>query len=159
MNQDFEILLRKAEAFGAQQFKMPIDLFDLSWEFAELPNQELVVPMLITHMFKHQSMDVRRIALHACLRSKAYYVPGLKEAVATSLKDPHPWVRYDAAWVVQDSKYSSPEIIENLTAIVRKMPKQEADRRKEISASDVEASEVQQAYGALAEIGELKENL
>lgn len=159
MNQEFEILLRKAEAFGAQQFKMPIDLFDLSWEFAELPEQESVVPMLISRMFKHQSADVRRIALHACLRSKAYYVPGLKEAVAASLKDSHPWVRYDAAWVVQDSKFSSPEIIENLTAIVRKMPKQEADRRKEISASDAEASEVLQAYSALIEIGDLKGNL
>ncbi len=156
MNQEFEKLLKKAEAYSAQQFKMPIDLFDLSWEFAELPHQELVVPKLISNMFKHKSVDVRRIALHACLRSQAYDVAGLKEAVAESLKDPHPWVRYDAAWVVKESKYSSPEIIENLNAIISKMLKEEADRRQKISASDAEASAVQRAYDALFEIGALK---
>lgn len=49
MNPKFEQLFKKAEAFAAQQFKMPIDLFDLSWKFAELPAQETVVPMLISN--------------------------------------------------------------------------------------------------------------
>ncbi|MBX3628126.1 MAG: hypothetical protein KF892_24160 [Rhizobacter sp.] len=149
----FNRLFSKSVALGNQQIVMPIDLFDLAQKFSDLPGQEEVVAKLISTMFSHESMQVRRIALHACLRSKRYAVTGLQEAIAARLGDSSFWVRYDAAWLVEDSKITSPEIVTGLRKMASSMSKDEAESRQLANPSDYEASAAKQAYKALTAIG------
>jgi len=110
----FSQLVKKSVRLGNSFPIMPIDEIRLAVAFAELPDQERVVPRLITELFEHENMHVRRIAINACRRSKNFHVPGLKEALTRRLNDPAAWVCYDAAWAILDGQYDSPEIQEIL---------------------------------------------
>lgn len=65
---------------------------------------------LIAELFDHPNLHVRRIAVNACRRSKAFEVPTLQDALTRKLEDHSAWVRYDAAWAIDSAAYDSPRI-------------------------------------------------
>ncbi len=149
---DFDRLMNKAVALGNQRLIMPIDLFDIANEMSELKNQDLVVRRLISEGIGHESAQVRRIAIHACLRSKRYTVPGLKEAIAERLRDKNAWVRYDAAWLVKDAKYFSSAIVASLESMTKDISYEQAKSRQSKNPGDFDASSALQAYETLLAI-------
>jgi hypothetical protein len=121
----FERLVKKAEKLGESFPIMPVDEIRLATAFTELPNRSSVVARLISELFDHPNMHVRRIAINACRRSKEFGVPGLEEAVTAKLGDSEPWVRYDAAWAALDAAYDSSTIRAALAAAAGAAPLQE----------------------------------
>lgn len=113
----FEKLKALAIALGDSFPIMPIDEIRLAVAFAKLLAKEHVVERLIDEMFDDPNMHVRRIAVNACRRAKAFDAPMLKEALTRKLEDPEPWVRYDAAWAIGDAGYDCPRIRQLLSAI------------------------------------------
>src|SRR5262245_55827433 len=113
----FDQLFASAVELGNRAMIMPIEELHLSIAFASLPNRVKVVTRLISELFDHQNMHVRRIAVNAARRSKAFDTPGLKEALTRRLSDPEPWVQYDAAWAIDEAGFDSPKIRKKLAAI------------------------------------------
>lgn len=137
----FNRLAAKSVKLGNSFPIMPIDEIRLSVAFAKLPDQEEVVSRLIRELFSHENMHVRRIAINACRRSGAFGVSGLKEALAEKLSDPEAWVRYDAAWAIEDAQFDSPEIRKKLTMLAAniKLPEDELSKEKNPSNADLQA--------------------
>ena len=110
MTSEFDRLAQAAIELGNQPVVMPIDEIQLAHAFTTLPDSELVVGRLLRELFDHENMHVRRIAVNAARRCKAFETEGLQEALARKLEDSEPWVQYDAAWAIQDAGYDSAEI-------------------------------------------------
>ena len=117
MTDKFDKLVHQSIVVGSNFPVMPIDEIRLASAFAALPNQKTVVTRLMTELFEHPNMHVRRIAVNACRRSAAFDVPGLQEALVRKLRDPEPWVQYDAAWALQAAGFDTPEIRQLLTEL------------------------------------------
>ncbi|HJY75059.1 MAG TPA: M15 family metallopeptidase [Burkholderiales bacterium] len=113
----FRRLVDKSVRLGNRSMIMPIEELRLALAFAELPRQAEVITRLIGELFDHQNMHVRRIAVIACRKSRAFEVAGLKEALTRKLADPEGWVRYDAAWAILEAQYDSSEIRAQLAAL------------------------------------------
>jgi hypothetical protein len=112
----FDSIAEAAISLGNRSFILPLDELELAIAFANLPDIEIVVGRLIRELFDNSNMHVRRIAVNACRRSKAFASAGLEDALTRRLGDPEPWVRYDAAWAIQDAVYDSDEIRRMLAA-------------------------------------------
>jgi len=104
----FDQLAAEAAELGEQTLIMPIDEIRLSAAFAALPEQERVVGRLISELFNHHNMHVRRIGVNAARRSQAFRTAGLKEALTARLSDPEAWVQYDAAWAIAEARVRQP---------------------------------------------------
>ncbi len=112
----------------AEQFPiMPVEEIRLSVAFAKLPKPKQVVLRLLTELFDHDNMHVRRVAINACRRIRLFEIPGLREAIIRKLRDPNHWVQYDAVWTVQDAGYDGPDVRKCLRALAAgvKLPKDE----------------------------------
>ncbi len=119
----------------------PIQMARLATEFGKLPNPEAVVPILLEQLFNHKSADVRRVALGACRRMKAFAVPGLQEALLKKLSDRDGWVRYDAVWVIGEAGYDGPTVRKALAKLAKGVtfPKDEVKAEKESSNAELRA--------------------
>jgi hypothetical protein len=110
MSISFEALAKASIELGQRTMILPIEELRLVSAFVELPDPHRVVDRLVRELFNNDNMHVRRIAVSACRRAKAFDVQGLEEALTEKLSDPEPWVRYDAVWAIQEAGYDSPKI-------------------------------------------------
>lgn len=117
MSINFETLANASIELGQRTVIMPIEEMQLASAFAELPDRVEVVTRLVRELFNNENMHVRRIAVNACRRAKAFEVAGLENALTERLNDPEPWVQYDAIWAIQDAGYDSPKIRARLAVI------------------------------------------
>lgn len=113
----FSQLARASIDLGNREIIMPVEEIRLAHQFSCLPNQERVVSRLVAELFSHSNMHVRRIAVSASRRSRAFGTPGLIDAITERLSDPEPWVQYDAAWAIGEARYNTTEIKRRLSAI------------------------------------------
>jgi hypothetical protein len=137
----FDKLASEAAELGERTIIMPIDEIRLSAALAALPDQDKVVTRLISELFNHHNMHVRRIGVNAARRSKAFHTWGLKEALTARLSDPEAWVQYDAAWAIAEAGFDSPEIRERLAGIAGNVtiPEGEARVRADLGNSKLQA--------------------
>lgn len=110
MASDFDHLALAAIALGTQPFIMPIDEIRMAHAFSSLPDTGQVVHRLVRELFDHENMHVRRIAVNATRHCKLFQAEGLQEALTRKLEDAEAWVRYDAAWAIQEAGYDSEDI-------------------------------------------------
>lgn len=122
MSSKFDDLVRQSIQLGESFPIMPVDEIRLAVAFAELPNIDQVVERLVTELYDHPNMHVRRIAVNACRRAQAFTVPSLKAALTDKLSDSEAWVVYDAAWAIHSAGYDSPEIRHLLSNIAGVKP-------------------------------------
>ncbi len=122
MPADFDTLARVTRALADKSNVMPIDEVRLATAFAELPDRESVATRLLDELVFHDNFHVRRVAIHGCRLSRAFQIPGLQSAATRLLDDPEDWVRYDAAWLIQDAGYDSSEIRHKLARLAEGVP-------------------------------------
>jgi hypothetical protein len=136
----YESLVSATIELGKRHIVMPIEEMQLASALASLPNSDNVVARMISELFSHPNMHVRRIAISASRRSKAFGVIGLRDALTFALNDPEAWVRYDATWAIQEAGFDSPEIRELLTSIAKgSMPEDKEQARKHPANAELRA--------------------
>lgn len=149
----FDRLVRQSVALGNSFPIMPIEEMLLSAKFAELPDQPKVINRLISELFDHENMHVRRIAINACCRSKCFEAPGLKDALVRKLSDEAAWVRYDAAWAIGHAGYDDNETRSALKAAAGDAKLPEDEKRRTENPSDDELAAKVHALEVLNKIG------
>jgi len=132
----FDQLAAEAAKLGDRTIIMPIEEIRLAAAFAALPDQDRVVSRLISELFTHRNMHVRRIAVNAARRSKAFHTSGLKGALTARLSDAEEWVQYDAAWAIAEAGFDSSEIRERLDRIAGDVTAVEGETRVRAAAGN-----------------------
>jgi hypothetical protein len=89
----------------------------------------------------HESSDVRRVAVGACGRIKAFETSGLREALIKKLADPTAWVRFDAVHAIRGAGYDGADVRKALTKLAKgvKLPRDEVAAGKETSNAELRA--------------------
>lgn len=112
--QPLEELIRRTQAMATRDVVMPIEEIRLAAQLAELPDKDTTISALLSRLFDHGNFHVRRVAINATRRIGRFQHPGLVDAFVNRLSDRHPWVRYDAAWALKDSKSARPDVVRGL---------------------------------------------
>lgn len=106
----YRMLVFKLSRMSAQERISAVDEIALAGQLAEMIDKPGMVERLVADLFDHGNGHVRRIALNAVRRAHGYRQADLRQALLRKLRDPEPWLRHDAAWVLHESKMDSPEI-------------------------------------------------
>lgn len=140
-------LLTKAFIMSEEAVHMPVEIFKLAREFADLPHKEATLAITSELLQKDKNHHVRRV-FYTMIRfmgqSGLRQNDELAEILLSGLKDPAAWVRYDAAWVIETQQVRNESIIRRLEELARGYAEND-----EMSPSDAEANAKKRAYKAL----------
>jgi hypothetical protein len=119
----------------------PIQTARLATEFGKATDPQKAISEILKKLFDHKSFHVRRVAVRACGRIKAFDAPGLEGALVKKLSDPEGWVRYDAVWVIREAGYDSPKLRKALAKLAKgvTLPQDEKNAEERSSDSDLRA--------------------
>lgn len=100
----YRMLMYRMSRLAGQNNMTSVQEIGFATELAELVVKEGLAERVVADLFDHEDAQIRRIAVNAIRRTGRYDVPGLQAALIRRLADAEPWVRHDAAWVMQDSR-------------------------------------------------------
>jgi hypothetical protein len=144
-------LLHAAEELGQREITMPIDIFSLARNFADMPDASGVFAAVREPLLGHRNAFVRRVFFAMARFMEGADLPetDLADAVLTGLGDSSAWVQYDAAWLAMERRIPSPAVVAKLRKLAR------GDKRgRKIDPGDARANLHRQAAEALAALCE-----
>ncbi|MBY4895563.1 hypothetical protein K6V06_00950 [Cupriavidus sp. AU9028] len=98
------MLMFKMSRLAGQDKLTAVQEIGFATELAELVQKEGLAERVVQELFDDAHPQIRRIAVNAIRRTGQFEVNGLQGALLRRLSDPEPWVRHDAAWVIQEAK-------------------------------------------------------
>lgn len=99
----YRMLAYKLSRLAGQNKLTSVQEIGFATELAELVVKEDLADRVVAELFDHEHPQIRRIAINAIRRTGRYDVAGLQAALLRRLADAEPWLRHDAAWVVQEA--------------------------------------------------------
>ncbi|WP_255581502.1 hypothetical protein [Cupriavidus sp. AU9028] len=100
----YRMLMFKMSRLAGQDKLTAVQEIGFATELAELVQKEGLAERVVQELFDDAHPQIRRIAVNAIRRTGQFEVNGLQGALLRRLSDPEPWVRHDAAWVIQEAK-------------------------------------------------------
>ena len=147
----------KAKSLADKEIMMPIEESRLAAQFATLAGsdpemQADICKLLMRELFDHPNFHVRRVGVNGCRRIGRFDIAGLDSALVARLSDPHPWVRYDAAWAVEAAELRSPEAIQGLLTLAAGTPVPTEEEEQKLSRGDAQIQSRVRAAKALEKL-------
>ncbi|MGH1419502.1 MAG: hypothetical protein ACRBCJ_11645 [Hyphomicrobiaceae bacterium] len=103
LSSEIQLLMDEAAALSEQTVAMPIQIFSLARRFEEHNDLEEALVVLDAVLFDDENAFVRRVAMTAVRfigqEGRDAQPTSIDARIIAGMKDPAPWVRYDAAWV------------------------------------------------------------
>lgn len=106
----YRMLVFKLNRLTHQDRINAVEEIALAGQLAEQLEKPGMVERLVADLFDHENFHVRRIALNAVRRARGYQQADISLALLRKLRDPEPWLRHDAAWILQEAGLDSPHI-------------------------------------------------
>jgi HEAT repeat protein len=145
----FESLEKKVLALATRTVIMPIEEIRLEAKLAELPGIGRRIKRLLGWT-SHENFHVRRVGYHVIRRAKLFHPAGVTEALLRGLSDPEGWVRYDAAWALQERGQPEPAVLRALQKLAGRQKPLSDDEQLGIDIDDADLMARVQAANALA---------
>lgn len=113
---EIDVLLGKAADLGRREVTMPIDIFSLARDFADLPDRMATFERTRIALLPHPNAFVRRVFFTMLKFMEDAGPPrdDLRDVVLAGLQDRSAWVQYDAAWLAGDRRVSTSAIVAKL---------------------------------------------
>ena len=112
-------LLDRALQLGTQQTVMPVEIFNLARELADVPNRNATVAATEDMLLAHENAFVRRVFFTMLRFMGKTGLPNndISALLLRGLHDPSPWVQYDAAWAIAAQGLCTADIIDRLRVL------------------------------------------
>jgi HEAT repeat protein len=136
-----------AEAKALPHFLMPIEIFSRARAIADLPSSPSLTEAVLSLAEFEPNPHARRVALIAIRFRGDFSDSRIVALLVRALKDPAPWVRYDAAWALGDSGHATENVLAGLRELAR-------GAKKDPELSDGDARAKTQAAESLAKLTE-----
>ena len=151
-------LIEEARALAGKDIIMPIEEIRVAAQLAEVAgsesgSQNAVISKVRAELWDHENFHVRRVAVNSIRRIGRFDSVDLPGALIAKLEDPHPWVRYDAAWAIEAAGYRTPEAISALKKLAAGTQAPSREERDKISKSDASRMSKIRAAEALQKLG------
>ena len=113
-----EDLLEEAAELGREQVTFPLVIFNLARRLADQPDKEDTYARAAPYLSSHPNAFVRRVFFTMIrFMETPSLAPRLASVCLQGLRDPSPWVQYDAAWMAADYRIANAEIVAALGAL------------------------------------------
>lgn len=151
-------LLSAVRALADRDIIMPVEEIRLAAQLAEeagtekLSQDSVIFPLMV--LMEDPNFHVRRVAVSACRRIKRFDNKELVDLLLKKLKDPHPWVRYDAVWAFEEAGLRSPNIIKALKKVAAGTKVPTTEQEEKMDRGDAELMARVRAAKALEKMGE-----
>ena len=106
----YRMLVFKLNRLNPQDRVSAVEEIALAGQLAEQLEKPGMVERVVADLFDHDNSHVRRIALNAVRRAHGYLQTDISLALLRKLRDPEPWLRHDAAWILHEAGLDSPHI-------------------------------------------------